>query len=81
MTDSVEKKIEKLKSSISKHEYNYFVLSQPTISDYEFDQLVKDFEKLKNDPDFSVIGHMTNPNEGINLINGAGSAIPLEAQG
>ena len=49
MTDSVEKKIEKLKSSISKHEYNYFVLSQPTISDYEFDQLVKDLEKLEKE--------------------------------
>jgi thiamine-monophosphate kinase len=51
--------------------------------DYEllFTVDVKDYDKIKNDPDFSVIGHMTNVSEGINLITGTGSAIPLEAQG
>ena len=51
--------------------------------DYEllFTIDIKDYEKVKNDPDFSVIGHITDPSVGINLITGAGSAIPLEAQG
>jgi len=51
--------------------------------DYEllFTIDIKDYEKVKNDPDFSVIGHITDPSDGINLITGAGSAIPLEAQG
>ena len=51
--------------------------------DYEllFTIDMKDYEKIKNDPDFTVIGHMTDVSEGINLITGAGSAIPLEAQG
>ncbi len=51
--------------------------------DYEllFTIDMKDYEKIKNDPDFTVIGHMTDLSDGINLITGAGSAIPLEAQG
>lgn len=51
--------------------------------DYEllFTIDMKDYEKIKNDPDFTVIGHMTEASEGINLITGAGSAIPLKAQG
>lgn len=39
------------------------------------------YDKIKNDPDFTVIGHMTNPDEGAWLITTGGSEIPLEAQG
>lgn len=51
--------------------------------DYEllFTLPLEDYEKVKNDPDFSVIGHMTEASEGINLVTGAGSAVPLQAQG
>ena len=51
--------------------------------DYEllFTLPIKDYEKIKNDPDFTIIGHMTEAAEGINLVTGAGSAIPLVAQG
>ncbi|MCG6187406.1 thiamine-phosphate kinase [Maribellus maritimus] len=51
--------------------------------DYEllFTISLEDYEKIKNDPDFTVIGHMTNVSEGTNLITNAGSAVPLEAQG
>lgn len=51
--------------------------------DYEllFTISMDDYEKIKNDPDFTVIGHMTDASEGLNLITNAGSAIPLEAQG
>ncbi|QGY43555.1 thiamine-phosphate kinase [Maribellus comscasis] len=51
--------------------------------DYEllFTISIEDYEKIKNDPDFTVIGHMTNVSEGTNLITNAGSAVPLEAQG
>lgn len=51
--------------------------------DYEllFTLALDDYEKIKNDPDFTIIGHMTEPKEGINLVTRAGSAIPLEAQG
>ncbi len=51
--------------------------------DYEllFTISLDEYEKIKNDPDFTIIGHMTEASEGINLITNAGSAIPLEAQG
>jgi thiamine-monophosphate kinase len=51
--------------------------------DYEllFTVSLDDYNKIKNDPDFTIIGHMTEAAEGVNLITGAGSAIPLVAQG
>ncbi|MEN8117019.1 MAG: thiamine-phosphate kinase [Bacteroidota bacterium] len=51
--------------------------------DYEllFTVSLDDYEKIKNDPDFTIIGHMIEAAEGINLVTAAGSAIPLEAQG
>ena len=41
----------------------------------------KDFEKIKNHPDFTVIGHITDKASGANLIARSGNAIPLTAQG
>ena len=51
--------------------------------DYEllFTISLEDYEKIKNDPDFTIIGHMTEAVEGTNLITNAGTAIPLQAQG
>ncbi len=51
--------------------------------DYEllFTIPLADHEKIENDPDFTIIGHMTEASEGINLVTAAGSAIPLQAQG
>jgi thiamine-monophosphate kinase len=51
--------------------------------DYEllFTVPLSDYDKIKNDPDFSIIGHMTEASEGINLITTGGSSIPLVAQG
>ncbi|MFV0521988.1 MAG: thiamine-phosphate kinase [Mangrovibacterium sp.] len=51
--------------------------------DYEllFTVPIADHDKIKNDPDITIIGHITDKNEGYNLITGLGSAIPLQAQG
>ncbi len=51
--------------------------------DYEllFTISIKDFEKIKKDPDFTIIGHITDVADGTNLITTGGSAIPLQAQG
>jgi len=51
--------------------------------DYEllFTIPLGDFEKIRNDPDVTVIGHMTSPEEGAMLVTGSGALIPLEAQG
>jgi thiamine-monophosphate kinase len=51
--------------------------------DYEllFTIPLSDFEKIKNDPDITVIGYMDKPEEGIMLVTGSGSLIPLVAHG
>lgn len=51
--------------------------------DYEllFTVPIADHDKIKNDPDITIIGHITEATEGCCLITGAGSAIPLQAQG
>lgn len=51
--------------------------------DYEllFTIAMADYDKIKNDPDFTVIGHITDAEDGLNLITGGGSIIPLQAQG
>jgi thiamine-monophosphate kinase len=51
--------------------------------DYEllFTVSLDDHDKIKNDPDFTIIGHITEESNGVNLIVGDGSAIPLQAQG
>jgi len=52
--------------------------------DYEllFTLPVIDHDKIRNHPDISVIGHITNKSEGVNLITaGIGQSIPLQAQG
>jgi len=47
MSDKILKKITELRELITKHEYNYYVLSQPTISDKEYDMLMKELEKIE----------------------------------
>lgn len=40
-----------------------------------------DFPKIKANPNLSVIGHMTNKDQGANLVTRAETLIPLKAQG
>ncbi len=44
---SAAKTIEQLREDIRKHEHLYYVKALPEISDYEFDQLLKQLEKLE----------------------------------
>lgn len=41
----------------------------------------KDYDKIKNHPDISIIGHCTEAAEGIYLITKSGNKHPLQAQG
>src|ERR1700756_5686466 len=43
----VAKKIEDVREQIRHHEYRYFVLDDPEISDYDFDKLVEQLKKLE----------------------------------
>jgi len=45
----IKKEIESLKRALQQHDYNYYVLAQPTISDYEYDIKLKKLEKLEQD--------------------------------
>jgi len=44
---NVEKEIEKLREEIRRHEYLYYVLNQPEISDFEFDKLMRRLRDLE----------------------------------
>lgn len=51
--------------------------------DYEllFTISMEDYDKIKGNPHMTVIGHMTDLNSGINLVDKNGALIPLKAQG
>lgn len=42
-----KQRITELTEVLNKHNYNYYVLSQPTISDFDFDHLLKELESLE----------------------------------
>lgn len=50
-------RIDALRDELNRHNYNYYVLNAPTISDHDFDMLMKELEKLEaahpehDDPD------------------------------
>lgn len=46
---TVANRIEQLREEIREHEHRYYVLDQPTISDYEFDQLIRELQRLEHE--------------------------------
>lgn len=46
---SVEERIKKLRDELNKHNHAYYVNNAPTISDYDYDMLMKELEKLEKD--------------------------------
>ena len=65
-----------------------FELDSTTIAlsggeDYEllFTVPIDDYEKIKGNPNFSIIGHITEKSHGLELITRGGQEIPLKAQG
>lgn len=45
--DTIEEQILKLRQELNEHNYNYYVLDNPTITDYEFDIKLKELEALE----------------------------------
>ena len=41
--------IEELRKALRFHEYRYYILNDPLISDFEYDQLFKSLEKIENE--------------------------------
>lgn len=51
--DNILLKIKQLRKELEEHNYNYYVKSNPTISDFEFDEKMKELQDLENKyPDF-----------------------------
>ena len=49
-----ENKIKELRELLERHNYNYYVLSRPEISDFDFDVLMKELQTLEADyPEFA----------------------------
>lgn len=53
-TDQVQKRVDELIAQINIHNHNYYVESNPTISDYDFDMLLEELQKLEREfPQFA----------------------------
>ena len=53
INENIAKRIAELRSTLDEYNYRYYVLSQPVISDQEFDMLMKELEKLEvENPEF-----------------------------
>ncbi len=63
---SIAEKIQELRDRINTYNHEYYVLDQPSISDYEFDQLLKELEALETqNPEFF------DPNSPTQRVGGA----------
>lgn len=47
--DKMQNKINQLRQELREHNYNYYVLDNPTISDYDFDIKLKELQKLEEE--------------------------------
>ena len=51
--DNMKQHIESLRQELNRHNYNYYILSQPTISDVEFDEKLRKLQELEEqNPEF-----------------------------
>lgn len=57
--EKAKDRIDALTVELEKHNHRYYVLNDPTISDYEFDMLLKELEQLE--ADFPDLAHVNSP--------------------
>ena len=48
-SEAIKKRVEKLREEIEYHNYRYYILDQPEISDAQYDRLMRELEKLEKD--------------------------------
>ncbi len=65
----IRRKTEKLRETIRKHDYEYYVLNNPTVSDAEYDNLFSQLQELEN-----LYPQYLDPNSPTQRVGG----IPLE---
>ncbi len=49
LTETLKKRAEKLREEIEYHNYRYYVLDQPEISDAQYDRLMRELEKIEKE--------------------------------
>jgi DNA ligase (NAD+) len=69
-SEAIKKKVEKLREEIEYHNYLYYILDQPEISDVQYDRLMRELEKLEEQ--FPEIRSLNSPTQRV-------GAPPLEA--
>lgn len=57
--DNIKSQIDNLTAELQEHNYNYYVLAQPEISDFDFDQKLKQLQKLE--AEFPQFAHPDSP--------------------
>ena len=74
---------EELKSACEEFKLHSTTVAMSGGEDYELlftiDQ--KDYDKIKNSPDLTVLGHITDDPKEINIITGADQVVPITSQG
>jgi NAD-dependent DNA ligase len=55
-SEAIKKRVEKLREEIEYHNYRYYILDQPEISDAQYDRLMRELEK-RNTPIFALQTH------------------------
>ncbi|MEG8990384.1 NAD-dependent DNA ligase LigA [Ignavibacteria bacterium 4148-Me] len=69
MKKNPQQRIEELRKLIKEHDYNYYILAQPTISDYEYDQLVNELIKLEKENPHLITPDSPTQRVGSDLTN------------
>ncbi|MEJ5350657.1 MAG: NAD-dependent DNA ligase LigA [Melioribacteraceae bacterium] len=69
MKKSPQQRIEELRKLIKEHDYNYYILAQPTISDYEYDQLVNELIQLEKENPHLITPDSPTQRVGSDLTN------------
>jgi DNA ligase (NAD+) len=60
MAEDIKKRIERLRSEIRRHDYLYYVLNQPEITDQQYDKLFAELKKLEDaHPEFVTLDSPT----------------------
>jgi DNA ligase (NAD+) len=47
VTEAIKKRVERLREEIEYHNYHYYILDQPEVSDAAYDRLMKDLERIE----------------------------------
>ena len=57
--DEAKLRIDTLTHELEEHNHHYYIQNNPTISDYDFDQLLKELEALETQ--FPTLAHQNSP--------------------